>query len=75
MDMNQAAIFLSGSILTMLGFIVVVGGIIIVNNMLHKYWKPVRIWRFADYPPTYQVMQSQEEVDNERPQEKRNERS
>lgn len=42
--MDQAAVWLAGSILTMLGFIVVVAGIIVVNNILHKYWKPVRIF-------------------------------
>ena len=41
MDMDQAAVFLAGSILTMLGFVVVVIGIVIINNILHKYWKPI----------------------------------
>lgn len=39
MDMDQAAVFLAGSILTMLGIIVVVGGVVIINNIIHKYWK------------------------------------
>ena len=44
MDMDQAAVWLAGSILTTLGFIVVIAGVIVVNNILHKYWKPVRIF-------------------------------
>jgi hypothetical protein len=44
MDMDQAAVFLAGSILTALGFIVVVAAIVAINNLLHKYWKPVRIF-------------------------------
>lgn len=44
MDMDQAAVFLAGSILTALGFIVVIAAIVVVNNILHKYWKPVRIF-------------------------------
>jgi len=52
MDMDQAAVFLAGSILTMLGFIIIVAGIIAINNLLHKYWKPVIIWRFPEYPAT-----------------------
>ena len=44
MEMTQAANFLAGSILIMLGFIIVVSAIIVVNNLLHKYWKPVRIF-------------------------------
>ena len=42
--MDQAAVWLAGSILTTLGFLVVIAGIIIVNNLLHRYWKPVRIF-------------------------------
>ena len=44
MDMDQAAVFLAGSILTALGFIVVVAAVVVINNILHKYWKPVRIF-------------------------------
>ena len=44
MDMDQAAVFLAGSILTSLGFLVVITAIVVVNNILHKYWKPVRIF-------------------------------
>ena len=39
MDMDQSAVFLAASILTMLGLIVVVIGIIVINNLIAKYWK------------------------------------
>ena len=39
MDMDQAAVFLAGSILTVLGFLIILGGIVIANNIIHKYWK------------------------------------
>ncbi len=39
MDMDQAAVFLAGSILTVIGFLVIIGGILIVNNLVAKYWK------------------------------------
>jgi hypothetical protein len=39
MDMDQAAVFLAGSILTVMGFLVILGGIVIANNIIHKYWK------------------------------------
>ena len=42
--MDQAAVWLAGSILTTLGFVVVIAGIIAINNILHRYWKPVRIF-------------------------------
>lgn len=51
MDMMQAAVFLSGAILTMLGFVTIVIGIVLVNNIIHKYWKPIKILRFEEYPP------------------------
>ena len=44
MDMDQSAVFLASSILIMLGFIVVVAGVVAINNIIHKYWKPVKIF-------------------------------
>ncbi len=44
MDMTQAAIFLAGSILIMIGLIVIVSGGVIINYILQKYWKPVKIF-------------------------------
>lgn len=55
--MNQAAIFLAGSILTMLGLVVITAGIIVINNIIHKYWKPVKIWMFESYPPSVMLQQ------------------
>jgi hypothetical protein len=65
MDMDQAAVWLGGSILTALGFVVLVIAIVIVNNILHKYWKPVRLftpdsWRGFN-PPHYAT--EQEKID------------
>jgi hypothetical protein len=62
MDMDQAAVFLAGSILTVMGFIVVVAGIVAINNILHKYWKPVRMftadsWHFN--PPVRYVTEEE----------------
>lgn len=42
--MDQAAVFLAGSILTMLGFLVVVAGIVAINNMIAIWWKPIKIF-------------------------------
>ena len=42
--MGQAAVWLAGSILIMMGFVVVVIGVVAINNIVHKYWKPVRIF-------------------------------
>jgi hypothetical protein len=44
MDMDQAAVFLAGSILTALGFIVVVIGLVVINNIIARHWKPIRLF-------------------------------
>ena len=44
MDMDQAAVFLAGSVLTALGFIVVVIGLVVINNIIARYWRPIRIF-------------------------------
>lgn len=55
MDMDQAAVFLAGSVLTMLGMVVVVAGIVVVNNIIHKYWKNLGWFKSMgftfDHPP------------------------
>ena len=58
MDMDQSAVFLAGSILTALGFIVFVIAVVAINNILHKYWKPVRMftpdsWKGFNPPINY----------------------
>ena len=65
--MDQAAVFLAGSILTALGFVVVIAAIIVVNNILHKYWKPVRIfttdsWTAMNPPVRYATPEEVEEI-------------
>jgi hypothetical protein len=56
MDMDQAAVFLAGSILTALGFIVIIATAVVINNIIHKYWKSFG-WNLL---PMY--MQKQEPV-------------
>ena len=41
----------------MIGLVIVVGGVVVINNIIAKYWKPVRIftadsWNFN--PPVEQ---------------------
>ena len=69
MDMDQAAVWLGGSILTMLGFVVVIVGLVIVNNILHAFWKPVRIFTADSFninPP--ERFASQEELNRIAPE-------
>jgi hypothetical protein len=65
MDMDQAAVFLAGSILTALGFIVIIATAVVINNIIHKYWKSFG-WNFL---PMY--MQKQEPVIEEPKMEKK----
>ena len=51
MDIDKSAIFLAGSVLIMLGFVVIVACSIVINNILHKYWKPVRIFTADSWQP------------------------
>jgi hypothetical protein len=60
MDIDQAAVFLAGSILTALGFVVIVIAAVVINNIIHKYWKSFG-W---DFFPMYV---SREEVTQEDP--------
>lgn len=66
MDMDQAAVFLAGSILTIMGFLVILGGVVIANNIIHKYWKSfgwsVFNWSHHQEPTRFMT---QEEFDAE----------
>ena len=42
--MDQAAVFLAGSVLTALGFVAVVIGLVVINNIMARFWKPIRIF-------------------------------
>jgi len=44
MDVDTAAEILAGSILTGISIIVFVITVVVINNIIHKYWKPVRIF-------------------------------
>jgi hypothetical protein len=56
MDIDQAAVFLAGTILTALGFVIIVIAAVVINNIIHKYWKSFG-WNLL---PLY--MQKQEPV-------------
>lgn len=43
MVMEQMANWLIGSILFALGAMVLVFAVVLINNLLHKFWKPVTI--------------------------------
>ena len=53
--MDQAAVFLAGSILTGLGFIAIIASVVVINNIIAKYWKPLGWFKnwglFPDHGP------------------------
>ena len=63
MDMDQAAVFLAGSILIMIGLIVLVAGAVVINNIVHKYWKSFGWKLFPVYLDQPQRFAEPHEVD------------
>ena len=47
MDMDNAAAVLAGSILTGLAIVVGVATLVAVNNIIHRFWKPVNFGYFV----------------------------
>jgi uncharacterized membrane protein len=68
MDMDQAAVFLAGSILTVMGFLIILVGIVIANNIIHKYWKSFGWSWMPTWSTEPQRFASQEELDRIAPQ-------
>jgi len=63
MDVENAAGILAGSILTMLALIVVVIGLVVINNIFSKYWKPIK-WVTDDtrFPPRFATQDELEKI-------------
>ena len=62
MNLDQASVFFTGSILIMLGFVVITAGVVAINNLLHRYWKPVKMFKFLDHPYPPRFMTAEEEA-------------
>lgn len=50
MEVASASIFLVGSVLISLGMIVLVSAVVFVNNIIARYWKPVKIYAYHVVP-------------------------
>jgi len=78
MDMDQAAVFLAGSVLTVMGFLIILGGVVLANNIIHKYWKSFgwsMIPGWTHEPLRFVDPQDMKEPTHAEHQEKHNERS
>jgi len=65
MDIDNAAEILAGSILTGLALVVAIITIVAINNILHKYWKPVRVFTddsFSHYTTPKRFLSQEEEA-------------
>lgn len=67
MTLDQAAAFFVCSILAMLAFVTIAGGVVIINNILHHYWKPVQLFKFLDHPYPPRFITPQEAAANKKP--------
>ena len=70
-DVENAASFLAGSILFSIALVVFIIGCVVVNNIIHKYWKPVNIftpdsWK-GFFPPHYPPQYIEPTVDKSSP--------
>lgn len=67
MSLDQAAVFFVGSILFMLGLIVITAGIVAMNNIVSRYWRTVHFfWPVQDYHEYHRQLALSEENQNER---------
>lgn len=55
MNMDHAAVFLASSILTMLAAVVWVIAILVINNLIHKFWKPIGLYKMIDPNQSYGI--------------------
>ena len=71
MNVENAAVFLANSILIGAGFCIVFIVVIFVNNLLHKYWKPVRIFSSDSWhinpPPHFVTDEEIQRMKNKEP--------
>ena len=50
MELSSASTFLVGSVLISLGMIVLVSAVVFVNNIIARFWKPVKIYAYHVVP-------------------------
>ena len=66
MTMDQAAVFLASSILVGLAAILIFAVILIINNLLHKYWKPFNLYRIVDPNVRFAEPQELEKINKDK---------
>lgn len=46
--LESAVNFMINSMFACIGILLIVGTVILINNLIHKYWKPVNIFKKHD---------------------------
>ena len=72
MDVEIAANILGGTILTGLSIVIVIVFIVIINNIIHKYWRPIKIFTDDSWNtfPNSRFVESHEVVENKETKDK-----
>ena len=52
-SVHTASFFLGGTILTCFGIIVIVAAVIFINNIIVKFWKPIRLFTYVPVPEQF----------------------
>ena len=63
MDIVNASNILAGSILVGLSIIIVTAVAVAVNNIIHKYWKPITFIKFDSMPPRFASLEEIQKVE------------
>ena len=69
-DVENAASFLAGSILFSIALVVFIIGCVVVNNIIHKYWKPVNLFTpdsWKGFFPPAEIRYIEPEIDKSNP--------
>ena len=45
-EVIQAANFVTGALLISLGIIIIVGAILLINNMFTRFWRPIKVFTY-----------------------------
>jgi hypothetical protein len=64
--MDQAAVFLASSILIGLSAILIFAVILIINNLLHRHWKPFNLYRIVDPNMRFAEPHELEKIDKDK---------
>jgi len=73
MDMNSLAVWLAGCVLVTLGVVVIMAGAIVINNLIHRFWKPVTFFYTQQgLFPTVRFVTQEELIQIEQEKEKKN---